>query len=159
MENSTITMGGGDLEVSALNENSGSDPRIIAITGSVGVATGGSNSLGLAGTLSVNMHLDKLLPQAEIRCEQPYRGLTRISLHQPCEVRVRIPEFVDAAISAIESFSRNVIRTDSELIFAATSEGNVDFSAGATPGDGIPEPDIQALIVARIAKLLADKIR
>lgn len=50
-----------------------------------------------AGTLSVNMHLDKKLPQAEIRCEQPYRGLLRIALGQECAVRVRIPEFTSAA--------------------------------------------------------------
>ena len=50
-----------------------------------------------AGTLSVNMHIDKKLPQAEIRCEQPYRGVLRIALHRDCGVRVRIPEFTSAA--------------------------------------------------------------
>ncbi len=50
-----------------------------------------------AGTLSVNMHLDKKLPQAEIRCEQPYRGVLRIDLNQDCAIRVRIPEFTNAA--------------------------------------------------------------
>ncbi|MCC7362161.1 MAG: hypothetical protein IT317_21940 [Anaerolineales bacterium] len=50
-----------------------------------------------AGTLSVHMHLDKLLPQAEIRCEQPYRGRLRISLKTDAAVRVRIPEFTRAA--------------------------------------------------------------
>jgi len=49
------------------------------------------------GTLSVNMHIDKKLPQAEIRCEQPYRGLLRIALKEDCGVRVRIPEFTSAA--------------------------------------------------------------
>jgi hypothetical protein len=48
------------------------------------------------GTLSVNMHLDKRLPEAEIRCEQPYRGALRIDLRQGCAVRVRIPEFTEA---------------------------------------------------------------
>jgi hypothetical protein len=42
------------------------------------------------------MHLDKQLPEAEVRCEQPYRGLLRIALHRPCAVTVRIPEFVQA---------------------------------------------------------------
>ncbi|MCK4514342.1 MAG: HAMP domain-containing protein, partial [Spirochaetaceae bacterium] len=56
------------------------------------------------------------------------------------------PEFVEAAVSAIESFSRNVIRTSGELIFAVDSEGNVDFAAGATPDGGILKPDIQELI-------------
>jgi hypothetical protein len=49
-----------------------------------------------AGTLSVNLHIDKLLPQAEIRCQQPYKGLLTIDLKEACRVRVRIPEFVDA---------------------------------------------------------------
>lgn len=47
------------------------------------------------GTLSVNLHIDKLLPQAEIRSYQPYRGRLTIHLSQPAKVRVRIPEFVD----------------------------------------------------------------
>jgi hypothetical protein len=47
------------------------------------------------GTLSVHLHIDKLLPQAEVRCYQPYKGLLTIELKQPCKVRVRIPEFVE----------------------------------------------------------------
>ena len=50
-----------------------------------------------AGTLSVHMHLDKLLPEAEIRGEQPYRGRLRISLKTDAAVRVRVPEFTRAA--------------------------------------------------------------
>jgi hypothetical protein len=46
------------------------------------------------GMLSVNLHIDKLLPQAEIRCLQPYQGRLTIALKQDCKVRVRIPEFV-----------------------------------------------------------------
>ena len=46
------------------------------------------------GTLSVNLHIDKLIPQAEIRCYQPYRGLLTIALKEACKVRVRIPDFV-----------------------------------------------------------------
>ena len=49
-----------------------------------------------AGALSVHMHLDKKLPQAEIRCDQPYRGVLRIALNAACAVRVRIPEFTHA---------------------------------------------------------------
>jgi hypothetical protein len=48
------------------------------------------------GILSVHLHIDKLLPQAEIRCLQPYQGRLTIALKQPCSVRVRIPEFVRA---------------------------------------------------------------
>jgi hypothetical protein len=47
------------------------------------------------GTLSVHLHIDKLLPQAEIRCSQPYKGLLTIDLKESCKVRVRIPEFVE----------------------------------------------------------------
>jgi len=47
------------------------------------------------GTLSVHLHIDKLLPQAEVRCYQPYRGLLTIDLKQPCKVRARIPDFAD----------------------------------------------------------------
>jgi hypothetical protein len=50
-----------------------------------------------AGTLSVNLHIDKLLPQAEIRGYQPFKGLVTIALKQSCKVLVRIPEFVDAS--------------------------------------------------------------
>ncbi len=37
----------------------------------------------------------QVLPQAEIRCYQPYRGLLTVRLKQACSVRVRIPEFAD----------------------------------------------------------------
>ena len=68
---------------------------------------GGSGVVGLyilwknsarydADTLTVNMHLDKKLPQAEIRCLQPYQGRLSISLQEDCSVRVRIPEFSQA---------------------------------------------------------------
>jgi len=48
------------------------------------------------GALSVHLHIDKMLPQAEIRSCQPYKGLVTIHLKEACNVRVRIPEFVDA---------------------------------------------------------------
>ena len=48
------------------------------------------------GVLSVNMHIDKLLPQAEIRCHQPYQGYLSIALKEACKVRVRVPDFVEA---------------------------------------------------------------
>jgi len=43
------------------------------------------------------MHIDKKLPQAEIHCEQPYRGRLRITLKRDSAVTVRIPEFTTAA--------------------------------------------------------------
>jgi hypothetical protein len=54
------------------------------------------------GELWVNLHLDKLLPQAEIRCDQPYRGRLRVTLREDCTVRVRIPEFTRAAEMQVE---------------------------------------------------------
>ena len=47
------------------------------------------------GTLSVNLHIDKLLPQAEIRGFQPFKGLLTIQLREACKVRVRVPDFVE----------------------------------------------------------------
>lgn len=49
------------------------------------------------GTLSVNMHIDKKLDAAEVRCDQPWRGRLRIALARPAAVRVRIPDFTRAA--------------------------------------------------------------
>jgi len=54
IEDSTVTLGDGTLEVSAFNENPTMDPRIIAITGSVGIGRG-SESFAGAGTISVNI--------------------------------------------------------------------------------------------------------
>jgi hypothetical protein len=48
------------------------------------------------GRLSVHLHIDKLLPQAEIRGSQPWQGKLTITLREPCDVRVRIPEFTSA---------------------------------------------------------------
>ncbi len=66
------------------------------------------------GELAVNMHIDKLLPQAEIRCDQPWRGQTRITLRQDCSaLRVRMPEFVGApAISVRRRSARAGRRGD-----------------------------------------------
>ncbi len=47
------------------------------------------------GTLSVHLHIDKLLPQAEIRCRQPFKGVLTVDLKESCKVRIRVPEFVD----------------------------------------------------------------
>jgi hypothetical protein len=46
------------------------------------------------GRLSVHLHIDKLLPEAEIRCRQPYEGLLTVELKKDAAVRVRIPSFV-----------------------------------------------------------------
>jgi hypothetical protein len=53
------------------------------------------------GTLRVNMHTDKLLPQAEIRCLQPYEGKLRIILKEACDLSVRIPDFARSAPIAV----------------------------------------------------------
>ena len=69
------------------------------------------------GTLSVNMHIDKKLPQAEIRCDQPYRGLLKVALNADADVRVRIPEFTNSAVI-------NVRVNDQALPGTAKSFGN-----------------------------------
>jgi hypothetical protein len=46
-------------------------------------------------TLSVHLHFDKLLPQAEIRGYQPFQGLLTVRLKEACGVRVRTPDFVE----------------------------------------------------------------
>ncbi len=49
------------------------------------------------GVLSIHLHFDKSLPQAEVRCSQPYQGRTEIRLRQDCALRARIPDFTDAS--------------------------------------------------------------
>lgn len=49
------------------------------------------------GTLRVNLHIDKLLPQAEIRCNQPYEGLLVVTLRQACDLSIRIPDFASSS--------------------------------------------------------------
>jgi hypothetical protein len=46
------------------------------------------------GVLSVNLHLDKDIPQALIRSYQPHQGRLVITLRADCTLRVRIPDFV-----------------------------------------------------------------
>ena len=70
------------------------------------------------GTLSVNLHIDKLLPEAEIRGYQPYKGLLTIDLKRPCKVRVRIPEFVEPGEMKVES--RNDLSANHALSGRAT---------------------------------------
>jgi hypothetical protein len=50
-----------------------------------------------AGTVSVHMHLDKKLPEAEIRSEQPFRGRLRVTMARDAALRVRVPEFTAAS--------------------------------------------------------------
>lgn len=52
-----------------------------------------NTSLFEDGCLNVNLHLDKLLPQAEIRGYQPFQGRLTIDLKEGCRIRVRVPEF------------------------------------------------------------------
>ncbi len=47
------------------------------------------------GTLSVHLHFDKMLPEAEIRGYQPFQGKLAIRLKADASVRVRIPDFVE----------------------------------------------------------------
>jgi hypothetical protein len=61
------------------------------------------------GTLLVNLHIDKLMPQAEIRGYQPFKGLLTIQLKQACAVRVRVPDFVEPKNVAVEVNGVNVV--------------------------------------------------
>jgi hypothetical protein len=54
VDNSTITMTGGTFQVAAINKNGSVDPRIIAVTGSLGQSAQPLAS-GIAGTISVNI--------------------------------------------------------------------------------------------------------
>jgi hypothetical protein len=46
-------------------------------------------------TLYVHIHIDKLTPWAEVRCLQPYRGETCVTLKKNCSLRIRIPKFAE----------------------------------------------------------------
>ncbi|MHB1294870.1 MAG: hypothetical protein ACYC4R_07710 [Anaerolineae bacterium] len=54
------------------------------------------------GCLHVHMHIDKRLPEAVIRCQQPHRGLLTVDLTAAAKVRVRIPEFVQPEQMQVE---------------------------------------------------------
>ncbi len=59
-------------------------------------------------SLVVNLHMDKRLPQAEIRSYQPFTGLLTIRLDEPCKVRVRIPEFVRPQEIKVEAGEKEI---------------------------------------------------
>lgn len=82
------------------------------------------------GTLSVNMHIDKKLEAAEIRCDQPWRGRLRIALARPAAVRVRVPEFTRAAEMRVSVNGR--AGTDPATFF-----GNFLELGAFKPGDTI----------------------
>jgi hypothetical protein len=46
-------------------------------------------------TLIVNLHIDKKLKDAEIRCLKPYHGITEITPVKNLKVKIRIPDFTD----------------------------------------------------------------
>ena len=47
-----------------------------------------------AGRLSVNLHVDRDIQEATVRCFQPWRGATTVTLKRACRVRIRLPDFV-----------------------------------------------------------------
>ena len=49
------------------------------------------------GCLTVNLHIDKCLPQAEIRGYQPFCGQVSIKIKERAKIKVRIPEFIHAS--------------------------------------------------------------
>lgn len=58
------------------------------------------------GVLSVHLHVDKRIPEAEIRCDQPYRGRTIVTLNHDLNLRFRIPDCIDR--SALRLFVNGV---------------------------------------------------
>jgi hypothetical protein len=60
------------------------------------------------GCLEVNLHIDKRLPQAEIRGYQPFTGLLTIRLDEPCKVKVRIPEFIQSPEMKVETGGKEI---------------------------------------------------
>ena len=80
------------------------------------------------GTLTVNLHIDKLLPQAEIRGYQPFRGLLTLQMKQACAVRVRVPDFVETRDLAVEVNGAKV---------TATVFGNYIELGPRNPGDSL----------------------
>lgn len=64
------------------------------------------------GTLSVDLHIDKQLPQAEIRGYQPFKGLLTIYLKETCAVRVRIPDFVEPGTVTVDANGAKVQAKD-----------------------------------------------
>ena len=87
------------------------------------------------GRLWVHMHLDKALPQAEIRCLQPWKGQLSVAIRQPCDLRVRIPDFVHAADLRV---------TSRGAVLEPRVSGNYVEIDGRTPGERIeityPQP-------------------
>ena len=86
------------------------------------------------GVLSVNMHFDKKLPQAEIRCGQPYRGSLEITLFEDCKVRVRIPDFIgreDTGVATASELSVCVVKN--RKMAAAGIETCVNGARRAAP--------------------------
>jgi hypothetical protein len=61
-----------------------------------------------SGRLSIHIHIDKLLPESEIRCYQPYDGLLTIKLNKECNLRVRIPDFTAVGDVKVESNGKEV---------------------------------------------------
>jgi hypothetical protein len=78
-----------------------------------------------AGTLHVHMHLDRALPQAEVRCLQPWRGLTRVALREACRLRIRVPDFAPA--------DRVRVRVDGRDVRPAVAGGYASLD-GCRPG-------------------------
>jgi hypothetical protein len=63
------------------------------------------------GALRVNLHCDKLLPEAEVRCLQPWQGETTIRLMADCDVYVRVPGFAEASDMEAVSDGKPVARS------------------------------------------------
>ena len=80
------------------------------------------------GKLHVNLHIDKSLPEAEIRGYQPWDGLLTLVLKRPMEVRVRIPDFVPPDQFKVQAENKKI---------AIRIEGGFAELLGCAPGETI----------------------
>ena len=53
------------------------------------------------GVLEVRLHLDHRLPEAEVRCMKPYKGLTKIRLLKDAAVRIRVMSWMNQRNSTL----------------------------------------------------------
>ena len=49
------------------------------------------------GLLTLNIHMDKKIKEAEVRCYKPYAGITKIILHSDLKLKIRVPSFMQRA--------------------------------------------------------------
>jgi DUF1680 family protein len=80
--------------------------------------------------LTVNLHIDKKLHQAEIRCFKPYSGSTYLILKEELKVKIRIPDFLNKNdIQLLINNERKDFRTEANYMVIDTLQkgSNIDI--------------------------------